>query len=162
MKTYLLGAGCSRNYAEGVTKIQGLLPPLDKDFFRMAKKVMPAVPIPQSIMKFVPYIGTRPFTRGIVEFQLPPEEITESRSNRYSAAEIFGRFEPVKVYTGGEPTQINMTMKYYWLEDSFVESIGTWEGIHKNIKKLKAFTYPLYSARNLIDDIRNTFAELVK
>lgn len=40
MKTYVIGAGCSRNYSEGVTQIPGLVPPLDKDFFRMAKKVI--------------------------------------------------------------------------------------------------------------------------
>ena len=119
---------------------------------RIAKGSQPKTAIPQSIMKFVPWIGDRAYTKGIVEFQLPPQEITESKANRYTANEIFGRFEPIRVYAGGEPTTINMTMKYYWLEDSFIETIGTWEGIHRNIKKLKAFTFPLYS--------RNKSAEL--
>ena len=112
---------------------------------RIAKRVMPAVPIAQGIMKFVPYIGAMALVSGIVDFQLPPEEITESKSNRYSSNEIFGRFEPIRVYQGSDPTQINFSFKYFWLEDSFVDSIGTWEGIHKNVKKLKAFTYPQYS-----------------
>ncbi|HUV84346.1 MAG TPA: hypothetical protein VMV86_01475, partial [Methanosarcinales archaeon] len=110
-----------------------------------AKRAMPRVPIADSIMKFVPYVGSVPLISGMVDFQLPPEEITESKSTRYSSNDIFGRFEPVRVYQGSEPTQINFTFKYFWLEDSFIESIGTWEGIHNNIKKLKAFSYPQYS-----------------
>lgn len=44
MKTFILGAGCSRNYSEGVTQISGLKPPLDRDFFKMAKKVITSNP----------------------------------------------------------------------------------------------------------------------
>lgn len=39
-KLYIIGAGCSKNYTEGTTTIQGLVPPLDRDFFQMAKKVI--------------------------------------------------------------------------------------------------------------------------
>lgn len=39
-KLYLIGAGCSRNYAEGTMRIPELVSPLDKDFFVMAKKVI--------------------------------------------------------------------------------------------------------------------------
>jgi len=39
-KLYLIGAGCSKNYTEGTTTIPGLVPPLDRDFFQMAKKVI--------------------------------------------------------------------------------------------------------------------------
>jgi len=37
---YIIGAGCSRNYAEGTTSVPNLASPLDKDFFVMAKKVI--------------------------------------------------------------------------------------------------------------------------
>jgi len=39
-KLYLIGAGCSKNYAQGTTDIPGLTSPVDKDFFEMAKKVI--------------------------------------------------------------------------------------------------------------------------
>lgn len=37
---YIIGAGCSRNYTEGTARVPGLMSPLDKDFFAMAKKVI--------------------------------------------------------------------------------------------------------------------------
>ena len=37
---YILGAGCSRNYSQSATEISGLLSPLDKDFFLMAKRLL--------------------------------------------------------------------------------------------------------------------------
>lgn len=40
LKLYILGAGCSRNYSQGETEINGLKSPLDDDFFKMAKKVI--------------------------------------------------------------------------------------------------------------------------
>lgn len=39
-KAYILGAGCSRNYSQGITGVAGLSSPLDGDFFQMAKKVI--------------------------------------------------------------------------------------------------------------------------
>jgi NAD-dependent SIR2 family protein deacetylase len=39
-KLYIIGAGCSRNYTEGTTRVPGLASPLDRDFFVMAKKVI--------------------------------------------------------------------------------------------------------------------------
>jgi hypothetical protein len=37
---YIIGAGCSRNYDQSETRVQGLLPPLNSDFFAMAKKIV--------------------------------------------------------------------------------------------------------------------------
>ena len=39
-KLLIIGAGCSRNYSQGTSNIAGLESPLDKDFFKMAKKVI--------------------------------------------------------------------------------------------------------------------------
>jgi hypothetical protein len=39
-KLLIIGAGCSKNYSQGSSQIQGLASPLDNDFFRMAKKVL--------------------------------------------------------------------------------------------------------------------------
>jgi hypothetical protein len=39
-KLYIIGAGCSRNYSDGVTDVPDLVSPLDSDFFKMAKKVI--------------------------------------------------------------------------------------------------------------------------
>lgn len=36
----ILGAGCSRNYSQGTSNIEGLESPLDSNFFKMAKKVI--------------------------------------------------------------------------------------------------------------------------
>ncbi len=36
----MIGAGCSRNYSEGITDVPDLVSPLDFDFFKMAKKVI--------------------------------------------------------------------------------------------------------------------------
>jgi NAD-dependent SIR2 family protein deacetylase len=41
---WILGAGCSRNYALGTSPVEGLLPPLNNDFFVMAKKVLDFYP----------------------------------------------------------------------------------------------------------------------
>jgi len=41
MKTlYIIGAGCSRNYEKTSSPVQGLKPPLNNDFFKMAKKII--------------------------------------------------------------------------------------------------------------------------
>lgn len=37
---YIIGAGCSRNYDQSNSPVPGLKPPLNKDFFKMAKKVI--------------------------------------------------------------------------------------------------------------------------
>lgn len=37
---YIIGAGCSNNYDECVSPVRGLKPPLNKDFFKMARKVI--------------------------------------------------------------------------------------------------------------------------
>lgn len=37
---YIIGAGCSRNYDQCVSPVRGLKPPLNRDFFKMAKKVI--------------------------------------------------------------------------------------------------------------------------
>jgi hypothetical protein len=37
---YIIGAGCSRNYDQGISPVRGLKPPLNKDFFKMARKVI--------------------------------------------------------------------------------------------------------------------------
>jgi hypothetical protein len=39
-KLLIIGAGCSKNYSQCNSEIQGLECPLDNDFFRMAKKVL--------------------------------------------------------------------------------------------------------------------------
>lgn len=37
---YIIGAGCSKNYSECTSPVPGLEPPLNADFFKMAKKVI--------------------------------------------------------------------------------------------------------------------------
>ena len=37
---YIIGAGCSRNYDECTSPVPNLKPPLNKDFFKMAKKII--------------------------------------------------------------------------------------------------------------------------
>jgi hypothetical protein len=39
-KLLIIGAGCSQNYTQGTSHIDGLVSPLDKNFFKMAKKVL--------------------------------------------------------------------------------------------------------------------------
>jgi hypothetical protein len=39
-KLLIIGAGCSKNYSQGSSEIEGLASPTDNDFFRMAKKVL--------------------------------------------------------------------------------------------------------------------------
>lgn len=39
-KLYIVGAGCSRNYTQGLTDIPDLKSPLDRDFFKMAKRLL--------------------------------------------------------------------------------------------------------------------------
>jgi hypothetical protein len=39
-KLLIIGAGCSRNYSQGTSHIEGLESPLDSNFFKMAKKVI--------------------------------------------------------------------------------------------------------------------------
>jgi hypothetical protein len=37
---YIIGAGCSRNYDQSISPVPDLKPPLNEDFFKMAKKVV--------------------------------------------------------------------------------------------------------------------------
>lgn len=37
---YIIGAGCSKNYDQGVSPVPDLQPPLNRDFFKMAKKIV--------------------------------------------------------------------------------------------------------------------------
>ena len=39
-KLLIIGAGCSQNYTQGTSNIDGLVSPLDSNFFKMAKKVL--------------------------------------------------------------------------------------------------------------------------
>jgi len=39
-KLLIIGAGCSLNYCQGTSNIEGLLSPVDSNFFKMAKKVL--------------------------------------------------------------------------------------------------------------------------
>ena len=39
-KLLIIGAGCSQNYAQGESNIDGLVSPLDTNFFKMARKVL--------------------------------------------------------------------------------------------------------------------------
>lgn len=48
-KLLIIGAGCSQNYTQGVSNIDGLVSPLDGTFFKMAKKVLLRTNLEQSL-----------------------------------------------------------------------------------------------------------------
>jgi len=96
--------------------------------------------IPESIFSLV----VVDFDSGIekINFQLPPENITESKAASYASESVLGRFEPIRMYTHSEATKINFTISYYWLEDSLINNINSWAGIKDNVNKLRACLYP--------------------
>jgi hypothetical protein len=114
----------------------------------IAKAVMPRTAISDNIFSLtIEYFG------GAIEkvsFQLPPESITESKGSNFASDSVLGRFEPIRMYTNSEATKINFSVNYYWLEDSFLNSIGSWPGIKDQINKLRAIMYPYDSGRSSI------------
>ena len=82
-----------------------------------------------------------------VVFQVPPEIINESKTANYSSENVLGRFEPIRMYTNSSATKINFTVSYYWLEDSWMNNINSWDGIKDNVNKLRACLYPFDSGK---------------
>jgi hypothetical protein len=48
-KLLIIGAGCSQNYTQGISNIDGLVSPSDSNFFKMAKKVLLNTHLEQSL-----------------------------------------------------------------------------------------------------------------
>ena len=82
-----------------------------------------------------------------VNFQVPPENISETKSANYASENVLGRFEPIRMYTNSSSTKITFEVKYYWLEDSLVNNVNSWNGIKDNVNKLRACLYPVASAK---------------
>ncbi|HUV84779.1 MAG TPA: hypothetical protein VMV86_03670 [Methanosarcinales archaeon] len=80
-----------------------------------------------------------------VAFQTPPQELTETKNANYASENVLGRFEPVRMYTNSDATKINFEVPYYWLEDTFLDTVNGWNGIKKQINKLRACLYPFDS-----------------
>ena len=80
-----------------------------------------------------------------VNFQVPPENISETKSANYASENVLGRFEPIRMYTNSSSTKITFEVKYYWLEDSLVNNVNSWNGIKDNVNKLRACLYPVGS-----------------
>lgn len=59
---YIIGAGCSRNFSECTSPVPDLKPPLNKDFFKMAKKVVDYYNLSQM---YSPIPGLDHFTRNL-------------------------------------------------------------------------------------------------
>lgn len=59
---YIIGAGCSRNFTECTSPISDLKPPLNRDFFRMAKKVIDYYGL---VSMYGPILGFGHFTRNL-------------------------------------------------------------------------------------------------
>lgn len=59
---YIIGAGCSRNYDECTSPVPDLRPPLNKDFFQMAKKIIDFYGL---VNMFGPIPGLDHFTRNL-------------------------------------------------------------------------------------------------
>lgn len=59
---YIIGAGCSRNYDGCTSPVPDLRPPLDKDFFKMAKKIIDFYGLSHM---YGPVIGLDHFTRNL-------------------------------------------------------------------------------------------------
>jgi hypothetical protein len=110
----------------------------------------------------VEYAGKPISSSDKITFQIPPMSVTESKTAHYASENILGRFEPVRMYSNSEATRITFDVSYYWLEDSFVSSINSWEGVKSNVSKLRALLYPYNDAQdsttNLIipNDLKNT------
>lgn len=87
---------------------------------------------------------------GVIEkvaFQVPPENISESKGAHYASESVLGRFEPIRMYTNSDATKISFTVSYYWLEDSFISNVNSWDGIKDNVNKLRACLYPFDSSK---------------
>lgn len=111
----------------------------------IARTVMPRTAIPESIFSLVIEHYTGELDK--VYFQLPPETITESKGANYASDSVLGRFEPIRMYTNSDATRVNFSVNYYWLEDSYLNSIGSWSGIKDNVWKLRACLYPYDDGR---------------
>lgn len=59
---YIIGAGCSRNFSECTSPVPDLKPPLNRDFFKMAKKVVDYYDLSQS---YGPILGLDHFTQNL-------------------------------------------------------------------------------------------------
>ena len=59
---YIIGAGCSRNYEQCISPVADLKPPLNKDFFKMAKKVIDYYDLNFMLS---PILGLDPLVRDI-------------------------------------------------------------------------------------------------
>lgn len=80
-----------------------------------------------------------------INFQLPPENISETKSANYASENVLGRFEPIRMYTNSSATKISFEVKYYWLEDDLITNVNSWNGIQDNVNKLRACLYPFDS-----------------
>jgi len=83
-----------------------------------------------------------------VSFQVPPQEISESKSANYHSEHVLGRFEPIRMYMNSDATKINFEIAYYWLEDTFLDTVNGWAGIKKQVNKLRALLYPFDGGRS--------------
>jgi hypothetical protein len=95
---YIIGAGCSRNYAQSTCNIVGLKSPLNNDFFTMAKKVAasgnPRIQqfsngVLNSIVKRICQFYGYPANHGIDVFDDPRLELEDVMTTFSLEAEIF-------------------------------------------------------------------------
>jgi hypothetical protein len=96
--------------------------------------------IPESVFSLV--VMNFDQTVEKIVFQIPPENITENKTADYASESVLGRFEPIRMYTHSSSTKLNFTVSYYWLEDSFLSNVNSWDGIKDNVNKLRACLYP--------------------
>jgi len=89
---YILGAGCSRNYNQSISSVVGIRPPLNSDFFKIAKKVIDHYDM--SFM-FGPIPGLDHFTRNINRiygYGHSTEDTTAYEDDRLNLEEVLTHF----------------------------------------------------------------------
>lgn len=77
-------------------------------------------------------------TDTIIRFRFLPEEVEDSHSSSFSQQEIQGRSTPILAYSGGGPREVSFSVTLFedYCDDGIIDAVN----------KLKALTYPGYSA----------------
>lgn len=81
-------------------------------------------------------------TNSRVEFELMPDELSDSNSAQFEDVSPLGRSGPLRAYSSSGPRAISFTLQ---LHNDYCK-----DGILNTVNKLKALTYPAYTGGNIM------------
>jgi hypothetical protein len=86
------------------------------------------------------YIALEEDTRQRLEFQMFPEEITDTKNAEWAAVPIIGRAEPYRVYASSGPRSISLTLHFFASTDQ--DDTGVPDDVLQAVAFLRSLVYP--------------------